>query len=479
MLGNDSGEAFRELVDRWKLTYWGHFQEAQAPRNTRVGGRLVNYALTVVVWLVLGTSAPAAWAQDTKQQQPSATDLVEMALRQNREYLAVREKVSETQALLRQAGIRPTPTLEVEFSTGSPLKSAGENEYSTGLFQPVETAGKRDKRIQVAQKAVELAQVDLDERRRQLRFEVQSQYIQALSATNKLAAIHNLISVSRNNYDLIHARVREGDAAPLDEKLLLVDSSRLDAQAASLLGQANSSLLELKRFVGLSGSDSLALPAVSDPSMTNSPPTVGPIPSLAELQRIAMQNRPDLQILRLLEDQGGAEARLAQAEGRPDITASVRYIHRESQFPQLGLNSSGATVPLVDKDNILAFGLSVPIFTGNRTQGDVAAARSRQAEARLRREFLESSIPLEVESAYRHWEAASQAATLFASGVIAQGEDNLAVIRESYRLGQLPIVDILSEQRRFIDTQVAYIDAQADVEQAVAELERAVGGAIR
>jgi outer membrane protein, heavy metal efflux system len=231
--------------------------------------------------------------------------------------------------------------------------------------------------------------------------------------------------------------------------------------------------------VGLTGADFLALPAGSGTPAMNSPPAVGNTPSLAELQKIAMQNRPDLKILRLLEDQGGAEARLAQAEGRPDVTASVRYIHRQSQFPQLGLNSSGATVPLVDKDNIIAFGLSVPIFKGKRTQGDVEAARSRQAEARLRREFLESSIPLEVESAYRHREAASRAVTLFASGVIAQGENNLTVIRESYRLGQLPIIDVLTEQRRFIDAQAAYVDAQADVEEALAELERAVGGVIR
>ena len=457
MQRRDSGEVCREL-----------------------GGTLLRYAAIVAVWVALGTSAPAVRAQDDKkQQQPSAPNLVDMAVKQNRDYLALRERVSETRALLRQAGIRPTPTLEIEFSTGSPLKSPGENEYSTGFFQPIETAGKRTKRIQVAKNAVDLAQLELEERRRQLRLEVQSEYIQALAAANKLAAIQNLMSVSGNNYELIQARVREGDAAPLDENLLRVDSSRLEAQAATLLGQADTSLLELKRMVGLSGSDSLALPAESDTPSTSSPPAVENIPSLTELQKMAMQNRPDLKILGLLEEQGGNEARLAQAEGRPDITASVRYIHRETRFPQLGLNSSGATVPLVDKDNILAFGISVPIFTGRRTQGDVEAARSREAEARLRREFLESSIPLEVESAYRHWEAASRAATLFASDVIAQGENNLSVVRESYRLGQLRVIDVLNEERRFIDTQVAYVDAQADMEQALADLERAVGGTIR
>src|SRR5439155_19707170 len=168
-------------------------------------------------------------------------------------------------------------------------------------------------------------------------------------------------------------------------------------------------------------------------------------------------------ILRILEEQAGAEATLARAEGRPDVTASVRYIRRHSQFDQFVFNSAGSVVPLVDRDNILAFGLSVPVFTGNRTKGAVSAALSRKAASALQREYLESSIALEVEAAYRQWEAARRSVAIFASGVIGQSEKNLAVIRESYRLGQLRIIDVLNEQRRLIDTELAYIDAQLDL----------------
>ncbi len=51
----------------------------------------------------------------------TADNLVEMALERNREYLALKQRVSEAQALLRQAGIRPTPALEFQGSTGRPL----------------------------------------------------------------------------------------------------------------------------------------------------------------------------------------------------------------------------------------------------------------------------------------------------------------------------------------------------------------------
>jgi len=50
------------------------------------------------------------------------------------------------------------------------------------------------------------------------------------------------------------------------------------------------------------------------------------------------------------------------------------------------------------------------------------------------------------------------------------------VIREAYKLGQLRLLDVLNEQRRLVDTQMAYIDAQADAARTWAELQRAAGG---
>jgi len=445
--------------------------------TARTKRTILKWSAVVLLWVAIGFFGTKTRAQ-SGQPQLTATDLVEMALKQNREYLALTQRVAEAQALLRQAGVRLAPTVEVEASTGKPLRSPGEEEYSAGYFQPIETGGKRDKRMQVAEKVVELAQTELAEQRRQLAFQTKTQYVEAIAAAQKAAALDRVMSFSRQTYTLTQARVKEGDAAPLEQKLLLTELSRSEAQQISFRGDAQFAFLELKKLIGISLSDPLN--ARTDIDVDAEVVSMAAnMPSLTELQRIALQNRPDLKLLLLQEDQGAAEANLARAEGRPDLTASVRYIRRSSQFPQLGLNASGTPVPLVDRDNLLTFGLSIPLFTGRRTQGSVDAAKARQSEAQLRREFLESSIPLEVEAAYGQWEAARHAASIFASGVIAQSEENLTVVQESYRLGQLRIIDVLNEQRRLIDTQLAYIDTQAQLVRAVAELERAVGGTVR
>lgn len=427
----------------------------------------------MILGAAIGILGSAVFAQNA---QLSMKDLVEMALNRNRQYLSLKEHVTETQGLLRQAGLRPFPTVETEIDSGNPLGSPGEEEYSVGVFLPIETAGKRGKRVTVAQKDVELAQAEFNEARRQLVFEVEMGYAEALGAQAKVTAIDLLMSASRDSYKLTEARVREGDAAPLEQQLLLADLNRSQAQQIDFQGQAESARLELKETVGLSPSEPLPIAGAAVDTASVSAPT--DVPSLVELQKTALQTRPDLLIARILEEQGGAEVKLEKAEGRPDLTASARYIRRRSQFPQLGLNESGTPVPLIDRDNILGFGLSVPLFTGGRAKGAVEAAAAREDSARLRREYLEASIPLEVEAAYRRWEAANRSLSLFSSGVIAQSEQSLTVMRESYRLGQLRALDVLNEQRRLIDTQLAYVDAQTELARAKAELERAVGGTL-
>ena len=58
-----------------------------------------------------------------------AEEVVKTALERNQEFLAARERVAEAEALLRQAGIRPVPTIEVESSTGRILGSRASRSF--------------------------------------------------------------------------------------------------------------------------------------------------------------------------------------------------------------------------------------------------------------------------------------------------------------------------------------------------------------
>lgn len=396
-------------------------------------------------------------------------DLVRAALERNRDFLATQQRLTEAQGLLRQAGVRLAPALEINTTTGRPLGTRGEEQYEVGYFHPIETAGKRDKRIAVVEKTVALAQAEVDERARQLKFEVTKAYFEALAARRKQATIERLLTVDRESYRVTNVRVEEGDAAPLERQLLATEMARVEAQVATFAGRAEAAIVDLRRIVGLPSTDEIAVPTDFTLSIEDR--------SLGQWQERALTQRADLRAARLSEDQTLAEVTLERAQGVPNVTASVRYARRNSLFDdQLALSPAGVPVNLRDRDNVLTFGVAIPLFSGRRNRGNIEAATARENAAHLRREFLESTIPAEVEAAYRRVTAAQRTLDLFERGVIAQSERNLTVIREAYTLGQLRVLDVLNEQRRLIDTELAYIDAQSDFAQALAELERTTGG---
>jgi cobalt-zinc-cadmium efflux system outer membrane protein len=405
-------------------------------------------------------------------QQPPSTlstvdDLVRAGIANNKDLAAVRERIAEAKGLRRQAGVRPSPVLGLDGATGKPLGTLGEEQYGAEYFQSIETFGKRGKRIRVAEFSINIAEADLQQRSAQLAFEITAAYADVSAERHKLKLLSDLIGLNQDTLRLTEARVKEGDVAPLEASLLRVEISRAEVSRRSAQGRLASAELELRRLAGLD-------------SATPIPDSDIPAPALMDpdtLKRDALENRADLKAARLEEEQEAAGIDLAKAEARPDVTLSAGYTRQDNQFDGLfGFNSSGVLSPLRDRDDILKFGVSIPLRTSRSGAGNVQAATARTSGARLRREFLERNIPLEVETAYQRWRTAVDSLQMLQSGVLDPSTSNLSVIREAYKLGQLRLLDVLNEQRRLVDTQLTYIDAQADAARTWAEVERAVGG---
>lgn len=402
------------------------------------------------------------------QNRPWTTaQLVQQALDHNRDLQASRERAAQAQGLLRQAGVRLAPTVDVDAETGQPLGTEGEDAYSVQYVQPIETAGKRGKRVSVAQQGVALAEANLAEETRQLVFEVKTRVAEVRAAQRKTDAIQRLLVASQQSYTLTQARVAQGDAAVLDQRLQATALALAQAEQATFRGRRERAVLDLGRAIGIALPETLTL--AEDPSLVDEP-------SLEALKQRALRGRPDLLIARAEEAQATAAVSLARAEGVPDVAASATYSRRNTAVEHVyGLSAAGALVPIRDRDNILSVGLSIPLFTSGRNRGNIDAATASLSAASLHRQYLESTIPQEVEAAYRRWTAAKDAISAFQHGVVDQSERNLNTIRQAYTLGQLRLLDVLNEQRTFIETELTYIDAQTELAEAAADLERAVG----
>ena len=329
-------------------------------------------------------------AQQVSSDPSTVDDLVRVGIANNKDLAAVRERITEAKGLKRQAGVRPAPILSLNGATGKPLGTIGQEEYGAEYSQSIETFGKRGKRIRVADFSIGIAEADLQQRSQQLAYEIRTAYAEVLAERHKLKLLSDLIVLNQDTLRLTEARVKEGDVAQLEARLLKVEIGRADVLRRGVQGRLTSAELELRRMVGLDRDT-----PIPDADILAPPPI-----DLDSLKRSALENRSDLKTARLEEEQQAAGVDLARSEAKPDVTVSAGYTRQDNQFDGLfGFNTAGSLSPIRSQDNMLNFGVSIPLRTGRSGAGNVQAATARASGTRLRREYMERNISSELENA--------------------------------------------------------------------------------
>lgn len=406
----------------------------------------------------------AAMSYVDRAQGSSSDDLVRRALASNTDLAATRLDVERARARIRQAGLRPNPTIDFEQMTGKFTGSAGERETSIGFALPLEINGQRQKRVNLAQAELEAAEAEVADRERRLMAEVRTAYAEALASIRELEITEGLNNLDLQTARIVEARVTEGESAPLELNLLRAEVDRLKSRRALVEGRLRATLLRLKFLAGISPEESLRVREDLTAPALYKPPT-----SLEAALDIALRARPDVRLARLTEKVAEAGLELARAQSRPDVTAFTKYSTNRSVFDNTPVGV------LRDKDKVLSFGVSVSIPLFNRNQGGKAEAGTAIAQAQHRREFIEQLVRAEVASAYARYEAAQSALNIFEQGVLARSTENIKSMRGAYELGAVRMTELLSEQRRLLDSQREYTEALTERYKALADLLSAMG----
>ena len=401
----------------------------------------------------------------------SVKQLVRFALTRNADLLATRQRTIEAQGLLRQAGFRPNPVVETEFSSGSPTGSSGEDEWSVGYSHIFELGGKRARRVDVGRTGIELARFEISDRERTVRAELQERYITAMAAIRNLEAIAQQLDLTRQSFVVTERRVSAGESPRVEQMVLQAELGRLEAERVVPTSEVQQEMLALRVVAGMD----LQEPLVLQPDGDRPPAAL----TMEEAVERGFASRPDLAAARQEEARSAAEVRLARADRVPDVAALVRYSDSRTRFDQFGLTQAGVPSPLRDRDRVLTGGLSITLPLLARNQGVIAAARARETAASFRREFVAKSVEAEIRGAYGRYAATRQAVDVFNKSVIQPSQQSVTVLRASYAAGEVRLFDVLTEQRRLIDTQKAYTEAIRQEALARVALERAIGAALQ
>ncbi len=392
----------------------------------------------------------------------SAGDLVQRAFENNPELKALESEIDAARALISQARLRPNPSLAV---SGAKQLGGPDNNQMAEVMLPLELGRRRAARVTVAQRELELRELALAERRRQLAGEIRRKFGESLAAILRLQVVERSVSTAERSLNLIVARVAEGKIAPLDEGIFQVELNRLRSLRETTEGKVEVFMLELRNMTGMNPEDPLRLRGDLDVLKLATQP-------IGQATADALARRPDLAGARTTENLALARIEQARSEGRIDASVTAGYQRMNSGFPLSGYDDHGILRPIQDTFRFFTFGVEIMLPVRNRNQGTVAAATFERDAARRRVEFGELTIRREVAVAYARYERAAKALSIFENGVRGQARANLDVIWQTYELGSRSLLDYLTEERRFLEIELEAIDAQLEVYQAHVEMMR-------
>ncbi len=378
----------------------------------------------------------------------------EIVLMRNPSLLRERQKVVTARAGVTQARLRPNPDFEL-ISESYPLFEPKpgpffQRQELIALFgQNVETAGKRQKRTQVAEQGVTVAQSSLQDILRRLRLELRQRYYAVVLAKANLELSREILAQFDEIIRVNEARYRQGEISGLDLSRVQTERRRFfgDFVEAELqLRNAKIALLELLGITDMAVEfdvvERLAFNAFGA--------------ELPELQEGALAARPDIVAQRGQVERGRRQLTFEKALRTPDITPLFGYKRNE-------------------RDNTVVFGVSMSLPLFNRNQGGIARASAEIEEQKYALQRVELVVRREVYQAYFTVIAREQEVRALEATYVPSARRAREVAQVSYRLGALDLIGFLDAERAFRETLRAYYQALHDHQVAVFALNAAVG----
>lgn len=387
-------------------------------------------------------------------------ELVSIVLANNGELKALREELKIFAAKTIKAGLYPNPTLELEGENGARSYNKEENLASIGIGQEFLIGGKRAKRIAVAEQEQQGFNLRVIDAERRLLLELKNSYHDFVLARNRVDLARKSAELSSKLLDVAKARFAAGEIAELEVNLARVEAAHGEGKK----GEAEMDLAQVReKMLSLAGV-SMEEQFTVDDSFSLKPVTQTP----EDLKALALQNRPDLKALQAENRKGEAEIALDKAERIPNVTSGLAFIREKKAVP------AGETDER-DTDYFVGLKLSVPIPIFDRNQASLQEANAKKMSAEHRHRFLLRNIEREVAGAHGRLAASEKAVLLYQEDILPHLTENLKLIQDSYLIGEVGILAVIEEQKKFAEVNDNYLAALHARNTAVATLEAAVG----
>lgn len=377
------------------------------------------------------------------------------ALQKNPTLIALRAQFEAARLRPAQERFLMPPTFEAQIWQW-PINTLRPGEPTMLMFtagQDIPGRGKRSARAAVMEREAAVAESEIAVRARDVVEEVKRVYADLFLARTHIDIHLANVDLLRQFADISAAKYATGGSSQQDVLKAVVELSKLHDDLIMMDERARLAEAELNTL--------LDRPPDAPIGPIGAPHERVILPASAELQRIALEQHPELRHTLLQRERGEASLTAARTEYKPDFFVGGGYFlmprDRDSWTA-----SGGVTWP------------TAPWARG-RLDARVAEAEADIQAARAQERAIENAVRFAVQEAYVRVQSAAQRAALLRTSIVPQSEQTLEVSRIAYQADRVDFLALVDNQRMLLDVQLAYYRAVSDLEQAIADLERAVG----
>ena len=414
---------------------------------------LVAGTLLLSAGLTLGL-----WAQHL----PKTLDLgqaVEIALSRHGGLDAARAAIEARAGSTRQAGLLPNPVFSLQTENwrfyGTPGFSASRNlDVFAWVGLPIETAGKRTRRVELAEADERIAEHKRQRVAWGIRQSVKKAYWEVLAAVSDVEMLARSRETLQRLENYHEVQVRQGAMAEVDLIKVQVEAGRaaLAVSGAEMgVGRGKIALLEAMGIPELNTDFEVRQPEARPVNLSWDAPR-----ATRQTVETALVHRTEILIGRAHVERARANVALQRSLARPDVT------------PYLGYKRNNAFHTLIG-----GFSISLPVRDKNTGRIEEALAEVRRREADLR--AVEARIGAEVAVALETVRRRQEILRSMETGMLDRARETSRIAQAAYQEGGVELLEVLDAQRAQNEISLFYSRSALDYQLSWVDLETASG----
>ena len=419
-----------------------------------------TYALLMLfsLWSV------TTWAEESKLPPEELARLVDTAIANNPELKSSQARWQMFASKAKQASSLEDPMLMLRlqnmlirdpFSFNKDTQSA----KVIGISQQIPFWGKRAIRKEVAQHEAESYRWTIEERKLELARMVKETWYQLWALDKSMEIIDKNLRIMADFVTIAESKYSVGQGVQQDiYKAGLEKSKMLDMQIT--LKQQRKSLEANLNFL-LSRPGNTPVGKIADFNLPNLSL------SAEQLNRKALEKRPQIKSLASLTSKGQASRRLAQKEFYPDFNISLEYMQKEA------VSTPMTTDPGYDMFSVgVTFNLP---FQQERRRAMITESTSETSMAMEELNGLKNNISYTISDTMAQLERRKSLVELYKGGIIPQAEQSLESAVISYRVNKVDFLTLLDGRISLFNYERELYMSQAEYMMGLAKLEAVVG----